>query len=216
MTEPLGLDALRERLREYDPSLPRCKQRITRTQNCAPDFVPEEERAEWDMVTYVPCCRPEGHEGACRNTRLVLGFPGYDTLTALLDEVQELRMALAECVGADLSRADVRDAEKGAAACDQMIALLDGFPVSDPCPEAARVAVLLDEVRHLRAQRVLDNEEAARLYDFARDKGAALERDATVAYLLKGTADCKECMDEAVVRLAREVERGEHRAQEKP
>ena len=75
---------------------------------------------------------------------------------------------------------------------------------------------LVAEVDRLRAQRVLDNEEAARLYDFARDKGAALERDATVAYLLKGTADCKECMDEAVVRLAREIERGDHRREEKP
>jgi hypothetical protein len=77
-------------------------------------------------------------------------------------------------------------------------------------------AALVAEVDRLRAQRVLDNEEAARLYDFARDKGAALERDATVAYLLKGTADCKECMDEAVVRLAREIERGDHRREEEP
>jgi hypothetical protein len=91
MITSLDIAALRARLREYDPALPRCKQRITRVQNCAPDFVPEEERAEWDMVTYVPCCRPEGHEGVCRNTRLVLGFPGYDTLTALLAEVERLR-----------------------------------------------------------------------------------------------------------------------------
>lgn len=166
MTEPLGLDALRERLREYDPSLPRCKQRITRAQNCAPDFVPEEERAEWDMVTYVPCCRPEGHEGKCRSTRLVLGFPGYDTLTALVAEVERLR-----------------------------------------------------------AQRVLDNEEAARLYDFARDKGAALERDATVAWLRsepeKGVAcdghrhanggSCVVFTDMTAPDLADAIERGDHR-----
>ena len=85
----IDLEALKARLAEYDPALPRCKQRITREQNYAPDFVPEEERAEWDMVTYVPCFRPEGHEGVCRNTRFVLGFPGYDTLTALLDAARE-------------------------------------------------------------------------------------------------------------------------------
>ena len=39
----------------------------------------------------------------------------------------------------------------------------------------------------------------------------AEERAAVVAYLLRGTADCRDCMDEAVVRLAREIERGEHR-----
>ena len=110
----------------------------------------------------------------------------------------------------DKLRADVRDAEKSAAACDQMIALLDGFPVSDPCPEAERVAVLLDEVRHLRAQRVLDNEEAARLYDFARDKGAALERDATVAYLLAPGTCCSPDV------LAENIGRGDHRREEKP
>lgn len=42
------------------------------------------------------------------------------------------------------------------------------------------------------------------------------ERAATVAHLLAGTADCAECMDEAVVRLAREIERGEHRREEEP
>ena len=94
MSTSLDIAALRARLREYDPALPHCKQRITRAQNYAPDFVPEEDRAEWDMVTYVPCCRPEGHEGVCRNTRLVLGFPGYDTVTALLDEVERLRELL--------------------------------------------------------------------------------------------------------------------------
>ena len=94
MSTSLDIAALRARLREYDPALPHCKQRITREQNYAPDFVPEEERAEWDMVTYVPCYRPEGHEGVCRNTRLVLGFPGYDTVTALLDEVERLRELL--------------------------------------------------------------------------------------------------------------------------
>lgn len=70
---------------------------------------------------------------------------------------------------------------------------------------------LREEVERLRAQRALDNDELARAYDMGRDN----ERAATVAHLLAGTADCAECMDEAVVRLAREVERGDHR-KEKP
>jgi len=42
------------------------------------------------------------------------------------------------------------------------------------------------------------------------------ERAAVVAYLFAGTADCAACMDEAVVRLAREIERGEHHREEEP
>ena len=71
-------------------------------------------------------------------------------------------------------------------------------------------AALVAEVDRLRAQRVLDNEEAARLYDFARDKGAALERDATVAYL-RAPGTC--CSPDV---LAENIERGDHRREEKP
>ena len=74
----------------------------------------------------------------------------------------------------------------------------------------ADMDALVAEVERLRAQRALDNDELARAYDMGRDK----ERAATVAHLLAGTADCAECMDEAVVRLAREVERGDHRREE--
>lgn len=71
--------------------------------------------------------------------------------------------------------------------------------------------LLVAEVERLRDQRRLDNEEASRLYDFARDKGAALERAAVVAYLRRvqpgwpagsgGHADV--------------IENGEHRPEEK-
>jgi hypothetical protein len=71
---------------------------------------------------------------------------------------------------------------------------------------------LVAEIERLRDQRRLDNEEAARLYDFARDKGAALERAAVVAWLHKvqpgwpagsgGHADA--------------IENGEHRREEEP
>lgn len=86
-------------------------------------------------------------------------------------------------------------------------------------------AALVAEVDRLRAQRVLDNEEAARLYDFARDKGAALERDATVAWLRsepeKGVAcdghrhanggSCVVFTDMTAPDLADAIERGDHR-----
>lgn len=88
------------------------------------------------------------------------------------------------------------------------------IPWSCPCVSGEQLDALLEEVEHMREQRRIDNEEAARLYDFSRDKGQALERAAVVAWLLAGTADCRDCMDAAVVRLAREIERGEHRREE--
>lgn len=64
---------------------------------------------------------------------------------------------------------------------------------------------LKEENAMLRDERRIDNEEAARLYDFARNKGEALERQAVVAWLrgrnfLKWEADA--------------IERGEHRREE--
>ncbi len=66
-------------------------------------------------------------------------------------------------------------------------------------------AMLRDTNRELREARTLDNDEAARLYDFARNKGEALERQAVVAWLrarnfLGWEADA--------------IERGEHRREE--
>lgn len=94
MSEPIDISALRAALREYDPYLPRCPERVKEHRNYAPDYTPEDERALWDMPIYTPCCRPEGHEGACRNSRLVLGFPGLKNLTALIDEIERLRAEL--------------------------------------------------------------------------------------------------------------------------
>lgn len=71
--------------------------------------------------------------------------------------------------------------------------------------------LLVAEIERLREQRRIDNEEAARVYDFARDKGKALERAAVVAWLRErqpgwpagsgGHADA--------------IERGDHRREEK-
>lgn len=95
MTEPLDISALRAKLRVYDQSLPRCTKVITRVSNHAPDYVAEEERGEWEMRLTYPCGELEGHEGQCREGRAVLGWPGFATLTALLDEVEELRAEIA-------------------------------------------------------------------------------------------------------------------------
>ena len=91
MNEPIDLPALRVWLREYDPAVPRCHKPMEVRRNYAPDFVPEQERAEWDVVVTNRCCRPEGHDGDCRSTRLLLGWPGFSALTAMLDEIERLR-----------------------------------------------------------------------------------------------------------------------------
>ena len=77
---------------------------------------------------------------------------------------------------------------------------------------------LVAEIEHLRAQRRLDNEEAARLYDFARDKGAALERADVVAWLREWAHPVPGYYDmsvrlSAVMEASDIIERGEHRTQ---
>lgn len=95
MSTPIDTAALRAKLRVYDQSLPRCQKRIVRVSNHAPDYVAEEERAEWEMRLTYPCGELEGHEGQCREGRAILGWPGFKTMTALLDEIEELRAAYA-------------------------------------------------------------------------------------------------------------------------
>ena len=69
-------------------------------------------------------------------------------------------------------------------------------------------AMLRDTNRELREARTLDNDEAARLYDFARNKGEALERQAVVAWLRE------EYDTDSTRTAADEIERGEHRREE--
>ena len=79
------------------------------------------------------------------------------------------------------------------------------------------VKELIAEVRELREQRRIDNEEAARLYDFARDKGQALERAAVVAWLRdRGEHDDERNHRRAVALwdAADAIERGDHRREE--
>jgi hypothetical protein len=70
------------------------------------------------------------------------------------------------------------------------------------------VKELISELRELRSMRRADNEDIARAYDFARDKGQALERAAVVAWLRRG--------DECCAANADRIERGEHRREGEP
>ena len=70
------------------------------------------------------------------------------------------------------------------------------------------VKELIAELRELRSMRHADNEDLARAYDFARDKGKALERAAVVAWL-REEYDTHSTQD-----AADHIERGEHRREE--
>ena len=86
--------------------------------------------------------------------------------------------------------------------------------IEELCDE---IKQLLEANEWLKAQRILDNEEAARLYDFARDKGAALDRAAMVAHLreraIHGAGNTVTVEDVCTI-LADLFERGEHRREE--
>jgi len=97
----IDLDAIKAKLAEYDDARPRCPQKVARTVNCAPDGLRSSDPTyhDYDMTTYSPCCRPAGHEGECRNSRLILGWPGFVTVTALVTEVERLRYLLRMATG---------------------------------------------------------------------------------------------------------------------
>jgi hypothetical protein len=67
---------------------------------------------------------------------------------------------------------------------------------------------LVAEVKRLRAERHLDNEALARAWDESRD----MERAAVVAWLREVDIECGD--DHAIARVARLIERGEHRREE--
>ena len=72
---------------------------------------------------------------------------------------------------------------------------------------------LKEENAMLRDERRIDNEDLAQAYDFARNKGEALERQAVVVFM---RADpewpaCPQCRDAALYVTANAIERGEHR-----
>jgi hypothetical protein len=81
----LDLEDLKAKLAEYDPAAPKCQLQIA-LRRTVPD-----PYGDYDETTYVPCCRPEGHEEECRNARQVMGWPGFQTVLQLIAEVERLR-----------------------------------------------------------------------------------------------------------------------------
>lgn len=157
----IDLEALKAKLAEYDDALPRCPQKVARTVNYAPDGLRSSDPTyhDYDLTTHTPCCRPEGHEGECRNSRLILGWPGFVTVSALVAEVERLRAErdhfreawAAAQVRLDIEQPDYAIMEEAAQWLDQVEAILDGFPVTNPCPPAQQVTALRAEVEHLRS-----------------------------------------------------------------
>jgi hypothetical protein len=84
----IDLEDLKAKLAEYDPAAPKCPLRITHHQRDSDGY------GDYDMTTHAPCCRPEGHEDECRNARQVIGWPGFETMAALVAEVERLREML--------------------------------------------------------------------------------------------------------------------------
>jgi hypothetical protein len=80
------------------------------------------------------------------------------------------------------------------------------------------VKELISELRELRSMRRADNEDIARAYDFARDKGQALERAAVVAWLRKEAVSHRRdgfpIAAYTMQERADAIERGEHRREE--
>jgi hypothetical protein len=89
----IDLEDLKAKLTEYDPAASKCQLQIARFVNYATDHITSlnAEYHDYDVTTYVPCCRPEGHEGECRNARQVMGWPGFQTVSQLIAEVERLR-----------------------------------------------------------------------------------------------------------------------------
>ena len=73
---------------------------------------------------------------------------------------------------------------------------------------------LKEENAMLRDERRIDNEEAARLYDFARNKGEALERQAVVAWLRREMQPCSGPVRATLAFSANRIEEGAHRREE--
>ena len=89
----IDLEDLELRLKEYDPNASRCPKQIEEVRYFTPSGMDFEdpEVENYKVSHYVPCSRPEGHDGECRNSRRVLGWPGYAALKEMIAEIRELR-----------------------------------------------------------------------------------------------------------------------------
>lgn len=154
----IDLDALKARLAEYDDALPRCQGKVARTINCAPDHLPSDDPTyhEYIITTYSPCCRPEGHESDCRNSRSVMGWPGFVTVSALVAEVERLRDE------ADLLRSGLEATRAYADRLETEVLSLRG-------ERAAAVAWLLARARETANRRPGNENEISLTYSLVAD-----------------------------------------------
>lgn len=89
----IDIQALKSQLREYDKSLPKCQKTIEQKLDWSPDWC-QEGHPDWESyqhTQYKPCCRPEGHDGECRNGRAIIGWPGYEVLKELIEIAEKAR-----------------------------------------------------------------------------------------------------------------------------
>jgi len=78
-------------LREYDPDHPRCRTIVHTPVHETDGFDDPYETYREDT-----CVRPKGHDGGCRTSRPVMGWPGYRRIAALLESYLTLRDEHAE------------------------------------------------------------------------------------------------------------------------
>ncbi len=204
----IDLDALKARLAEYDDARPRCQGKVARNINCAPDHLTSEDPTyhEYIITTYSPCCRPEGHESDCRNSRSVMGWPGFVTVSALAAEVERLRDLVRHQRGPLFDAGLLTNEEYASLAADH--GAVDRLETYDD---------LRKEVEHLRAHRESCHANLLKGYE----TGKVEERAVTVAWLLAraGETANRRPGNENEISLiyslvADMFERGEHRKEE--
>jgi len=90
MIPMIDLQKMKDRLAEYNPDVQRCSKKVAEYRNYAPDYVSCEEWDSYTVTYYSPCCRPEGHEGECRNSRRIMGWPGYQAVKDMIQILENL------------------------------------------------------------------------------------------------------------------------------
>ena len=84
----LDLDALADRLRRYDPNVPRCEGTVDQQLDLT-------EACEIEEPCFVrlprPCMLPVGHDGPCQRGQPMLLWPGHAALCELLADAREAR-----------------------------------------------------------------------------------------------------------------------------
>lgn len=88
----IDLDSLQQKLNEYDPDVKKCDKTFKETRHYLPDGMSEDhpDAHIYRMVVNHSCCRPAGHDGECRASLKLMGWPGYRTFRDLIKEARRL------------------------------------------------------------------------------------------------------------------------------